>query len=230
VGRAATAENQRALRDDVSHGVVRSGDEAALAKFAIEPRHRLERPGARAGGNFRHLGNAVPVELAAVQKDLRDGARQLVLHAQGPHVDVRPLAWRAAHQGRLGVDRVEVATDREGLADRASVVEFEHGKLAERVERPEGWRGIRASHGIHLPALDDDALFGKKDANPARMHAGGEIVQDHGVNSLGWMPIDEEPAGAVTRVASTSRGSPAAHGAAISPAPPAGAKCPGHRG
>ena len=143
---------------------------------------------ARVVGHLRHLLDASAVKLTGVQEDLRDRAGEFELHAQRPHVDQGGLAQRSSQQRGVGMKRLEVTTDGQGLADPGSVVQLEHGQLAQRVQLQERRCFVGVTCSVHLLARNGQALFGQEDAHPSWMHAGGEVVKQHGEISLSKVP------------------------------------------
>src|SRR5215211_2012325 len=91
--------------------VVENGDELLDARLVgLSPRRHLR--------HFHLLHCRVQVA-----KDMRNRKQQVQLEAAIPHLDARKLQRAASEQRRIGLERLEVAADRDRLRDYRAVVE-----------------------------------------------------------------------------------------------------------
>src|SRR6202789_395286 len=127
---------------------------------------------------------------SGVPPDHADGNPVTEFPAPDPHLDQRLLARIAAEQRGLGMQRFEIAADRDRFGDERAVVEFQHRQLPERILLEEFRRLVLAPHQRDALLRHRDALLGKEDAHLARIGRGIVFtIEFHAVSPVRRLPI-----------------------------------------
>src|SRR5829696_6749670 len=157
-----------------------AGDEPAVGELAVEKAQELDDPrlvGLAPGRDLRHLH--LGHRRVEVAEDRGDGAEQAELKPPLPHLDAGALEGAGAEQRRLCMQLLEVAADRDRLADDGAVVELESGGSLKRVDGDIGRRLVLEPGKVDRDDRDRDALLGEKYPHPARVRRPAGVVKLH---------------------------------------------------
>ncbi len=90
-----------------------------------------------------------------------------------PHLDLGNLKRAGAEQWRLGIQRIEIAHDRNALRDHRAIVQLENGRLPARILIDEIGCFLLALRDRDLLRWQVDTLLRREDTHSARI--GGRI-------------------------------------------------------
>src|SRR5215213_7835763 len=165
---------------DVGDREAVAGDEPAVGELAVEKAQELDDPrlvGLAPGGDLRHLH--LGHRRVEVAENRRDRAEQAELEAPLPHLDTSPLERAGAEQRRLGMQLLEIAADRDRLADHGPVVELEGRSALQRIDGHIGRRLVLEPGKVDRDDRDRDAFLGEKYPHPARVRRPAGVVELH---------------------------------------------------
>ena len=155
---------------DVGDGETLARNERPLTQDIVENHHVAQRPGAVGGGPIRDLGTLELRHMrVGMAEDLGDRQQEMPLHSALPHLDRRPFERRRAEQIRLEMQFLDIAADRDRLADHGPVVEFESRDHLERIDSRELRRLMLERGEVDLDWRDRNAFFGEENAYAARV-------------------------------------------------------------
>lgn len=174
-------------RGDIGDAVGVAGHELLFRQTRVEQLEELGRPRLAPRREFRDLlvtvlacdGAALhPRRRVAERIGNRGHAFELAMAL--PFLDRAHLVGIAPEQTRLGMYRLEIAADRDGLGDAAAVVELQHRHGGERIDGEKFGLELFGLAQIDLHHRHFDAFLGEKDADAARVRRQREFIELHG--------------------------------------------------
>jgi hypothetical protein len=114
-----------------------------------------------------------------VAKNMRDRPEQMEFNPPLPHLDHRRLLGPRAEQRWLGVERFEIAADRDRLGNDRAVIELKGRHPLQWIDRGVGGRLVRQFAQIDLLGRHRDPLFRQEDLDPAGIGRPAPVIELH---------------------------------------------------
>src|SRR5699024_1943904 len=168
------------------YGKVLAGNVLTCRQMAIQPVEHAFGRGAAGFTPLRDHRFAIGELAPQVAKRHEHRQRQIELDAPIPHFHCHALRGVGAEQRRLRVVLLEITADGNRFRYATAVVELQHGQQPHGIAGAKIGAQILARKNIDRHELDGtsvNALFGQKDAYPARVGGGFVLIKFHGCNS-----------------------------------------------